>query len=195
MESKLSTVGLLLIVSALIFSGCGPTTAQPTAPPPTPTPPGKMVQSEKQRETSPDVAEADLAELVSGNSAFAFDLYQAIRDESDNLFYSPYSISLALAMTYAGARGETERQMADTLHFILSQNRLHPAFNALDLELARRAQMADEEDEHVVRLPRVGFMESEDAARFQPDRGHRAGLPRRLHFPSPGWERVSTHQL
>ena len=41
-------------------------------------------------------------------------------------------------MTYAGARGETERQMADTVHFLLPQDRLHPAFNALDIELASR---------------------------------------------------------
>jgi serpin B len=43
-------------------------------------------------------------------------------------------------MTYAGARGETERQMADTVHFLLPQDRLHPAFNALDIELASRGE-------------------------------------------------------
>ena len=71
---------------------------------------------------------------------FAFDLYRALCVEDGNLFYSPYSISLALAMTYAGARGETERQMADTLHFLLPQDRLHPAFNDLDIRLASRAR-------------------------------------------------------
>jgi serpin B len=96
--------------------------------------------------TSPKASEADLADLANGNSAFAFDLYQALREENGNLFYSPYSISLALAMTYAGARGETERQMADTLHFIISQDRLHSAFNALDLELARRGEGAQGKD-------------------------------------------------
>ena len=57
----------------------------------------------------PDVDEADLAILVNENSDFAFDLYQALNKEDDNIFYSPYSMSLALAMTYAGARGETEQ--------------------------------------------------------------------------------------
>jgi serpin B len=80
----------------------------------------EIVRSEKQRVTSPEVSEATLTTLVSGNSVFAFDLYQALREEDGNLFYSPYSISLALAMTYAGARGETAQQMADTLHFVLS---------------------------------------------------------------------------
>jgi len=113
---------------------------------------GELIQSEKQRITSPEVGEADLTTLVSGNSAFAFGLYQALRDEDGNLFYSPYSISLALAMTYAGARGETAQQMADTLHFTLSQDRLHPAFNSLDLELGQRGQGAKGKDERGFRL-------------------------------------------
>ena len=86
----------------------------------------------------PSAGDAEPMDLVSGNSTFAFDLYQALREQDGNLFYSPYSISLALAMTYAGARGETESQMSDTLHFTLPQADLHPAFNALDLELASR---------------------------------------------------------
>jgi len=92
------------------------------------------------------VDEADLTALVSGNNAFAFDLYQALRAEDGNLFYSPYSISLALAMTYAGARGETAQQMADTLHFVLPQDRLHSAFNSLDIELSRRGEDAKGKD-------------------------------------------------
>ncbi|MFU8796965.1 MAG: serpin family protein [Dehalococcoidia bacterium] len=76
--------------------------------------------------------------IIAGNSAFAFDLYQALREEEGNLFFSPYSISLALAMTYAGARGETAEQMADTLSFLLEQEKLHRAFNWLDTELAAR---------------------------------------------------------
>lgn len=117
-----------------------------------PTVGGEVIQSEKQRITSPEVDEADLTALVSGNSAFAFDLYQALRDNGGNLFYSPYSISLALAMTYAGARGETAQQTADTLHFTLSQDRLHPAFNSLDLELTQRGQGAKGKDGEGFRL-------------------------------------------
>ena len=109
-------------------------------------PPGEEARSEKARVTSPDVPQADLTELVTGNSAFAFDLYQQIRDREGNLFYSPHSISLALAMTYAGARNETEQQMADALRFTLPQDRLHPAFNALDLALDERGQAAPDAD-------------------------------------------------
>ncbi|MGD1996724.1 MAG: serpin family protein, partial [Anaerolineae bacterium] len=67
--------------------------------------PGRSVRSEKERVTSPDVAAPDLAQLVNGNSGFAFDIYQLLKEDNDNVFYSPYSISVALAMTYAGARG------------------------------------------------------------------------------------------
>ena len=108
--------------------------------------------SEKQRDISPDVIISDSTKLVEGNSEFAFDLYQALRQQKGNLFYSPYSISLALAMTYAGALGETEKQMADTLHFELQQALLHPAFNALDLELASRGEGAKGKDDKGFRL-------------------------------------------
>ena len=92
-------------------------------------------------------ADAEIADLVEGNSAFAFDLYRALGAEDGDLFYSPYSISLALAMAYAGARGETERQMAETLHYLLSQERLHDAFNVLGRELVSRGEAQRERGE------------------------------------------------
>jgi len=73
-------------------------------------------------------AQPNVRTLVQGNSAFAFDLCQKICSSEGNLFFSPYSISTALAMTYAGARGNTEKQMAETLRFSLDQENLHPAF-------------------------------------------------------------------
>ena len=100
------------------------------------------IRSHKEQAAPPAADSEDLADLVNGNSAFAFDLYQALKEQDGNLFYSPHSISAALSMTYAGARGPTASQMVDTLHFLLPQDRLHPAFNALAHELASRGQNA-----------------------------------------------------
>jgi serpin B len=128
---------------------------------------GKSAQSSKERATSPDVPAPDTAELVGGDSAFAFDLYHTLREEKDgNLFYSPHSISLALAMTYAGARGETERQMADTLHFTLPQDHLHPAFNGLDLALASRGEGAEGKDDQGFRLNIVNAIWGQESYEF-----------------------------
>jgi serpin B len=129
---------------------------------------GEILLSEKQRVVLPDVNETDLATLVDGNSAFACDLYQLLRQTDGNVFYSPYSISLALAMTYAGARGETEQQMADTLHFILPQDRLHPAFNSLDIELSQRGEGAEGEDGEGFRLNIVNAIWGQKDYQFLP---------------------------
>ena len=55
--------------------------------------------------------------IVTGNNKFALELYAKLRSKEGNLFFSPYSISTALAMAHAGARGQTEAQMAGVLHF------------------------------------------------------------------------------
>lgn len=73
----------------------------------------------------------DLETLVAGNNEFALDLYDQLRGTSGNLFFSPYSVSTALAMTFAGARGETLVQMDHTLRFRLNQDTLHETFEKL----------------------------------------------------------------
>ncbi|MFH1132258.1 MAG: serpin family protein, partial [Pseudomonadota bacterium] len=105
-----------------------------------------VVSSSKSRVLSPQVSKGDVATQVSGNSTFAFDLYHAIKSGNKNLFYSPHSISVALAMTYAGARNQTEQVMGQVLNFGLPQRELHPVFNYLDLELNSRGQGAKAAD-------------------------------------------------
>jgi serpin B len=74
----------------------------------------------------------DESAVVEGNNQFALDLYAKLRGEkADNLFFSPYSISTALAMTYAGATGETEKEMAEVLHFLVPQDRLPLGFASM----------------------------------------------------------------
>jgi serpin B len=164
METKL--LSILMLITLLALTGCG---GNGIGVPSDHLAPGKIVQSEAQRVTSPNVTEADVAELAARSNAFAFDLYQAVREDKDNLFYSPYSISLALAMTYAGARGETEQQMADTLHFTLPQNRLHPAFNSLDLELARRGEGDEDQGEEGFKLHIVNSIWGQTGYSFRPE--------------------------
>jgi len=138
----------IVVIAMLTLAACGPGPAGPGRGP------GEAVASDLQRVSPSGVSDEDRSSLVEGNSAFAFDLYQRLAEEQEdeNLFYSPYSISLALAMTYAGARGETEEQMADTLHYTLPQDRLHPAFNALDQTLTSRGEGAEGKDEKGFRL-------------------------------------------
>jgi serpin B len=73
--------------------------------------------------------------VVNGNTAFALDLYAHVRDRPGNQFFSPYNLSTALAMTYAGARGQTAQEMAHTLHFPTDQKALHAALAAVNGEL------------------------------------------------------------
>ena len=134
----LKVLSALALVS-LLLSACGATPAPSTT--------ANIAQSSLQRVTSPNVPAADAQTLVDGNNAFALDIYGTLRAQAGNLILSPFSVSLALAMTYAGARGETEAQMADTLHFDLPQGGLHPAFNALDQDLASRGQATSGEQE------------------------------------------------
>lgn len=77
----------------------------------------------------------DAQKVVQGNNQFAFDLYARLSKKDGNIFFSPYSISNALGMTYVGARGKTEEQMANTLHFTLPQQQLHPAFGEIVIAL------------------------------------------------------------
>ncbi|MCH5376670.1 MAG: serpin family protein, partial [Planctomycetes bacterium] len=73
----------------------------------------------------------DTSGIVQGNNQFALDLYRQLRSEKGNLFFSPSSISMALAMTYAGADGETANEMAKTLHCEMPKSQLHEGMHAL----------------------------------------------------------------
>ena len=90
--------------------------------------------------TDPDLSADLLADQIRGNVGFALDLLGVLREQQDapNLFVSPYSVSVAMAMTYAGARGTTAEEMADALHYALEGDDLHAAFGALAAEFERR---------------------------------------------------------
>ncbi len=133
MNAWTRTVMLSVVIALLGSTGCGSVS-----------PGASQAVSDKPRALDPAADPGDLASLAAGNAAFAFDLYGALRDKDGNLFFSPYSISVALAMTHAGAAGETARQMAQTMHFTLPADRLHSAFNAYALDLEARAKAETE---------------------------------------------------
>ncbi len=98
---------------------------------------GASTASETSKEVEgKDGLRRDVAAVVGGNNEFGFELYRKLagggeEGKGKNLFFSPYSVSAALAMTWAGARGETAEQMRDVLNFSLEQEKLHPAFAKL----------------------------------------------------------------
>jgi serpin B len=150
-RSALFTALPFLALASLAGCSASESSSSPSTPDDAP-----VAQSTQERITSPDVPQADADALRDGNTAFAADLYQTLASDQDaagkNLFFSPYSLSIALAMTYAGARGETATQMASALHYTLPSERLHPAFDALDLALSSRGQGAKADDGKAFRL-------------------------------------------
>lgn len=144
--------------------------------------------------SAPFVPEASAGSLVEGNTAFALDLYGQLKSTPGNLFFSPYSISTALAMTYAGARGDTEKQMGRVLHFDKDQRRAHAAFGELQKELGEASKQKGIElsianalwaqkghpfepaflkaalDEHQAKVKQADFKTGADAAREEINR-------------------------
>ncbi len=91
----MATYKTILLMTGVVSMGCNSFAAKPT-----------------------ETSLSDNARLAAcGNNCFALQLYQRLQGEKGNLFFSPYSISTALAMTYAGAKGRTQEQMAQTLCF------------------------------------------------------------------------------
>ena len=81
-------------------------------------------------EASPS-GSADPAPAVSAVNEFAIDIYRELAAESGNIFFSPYSITSALAMTYAGAAGDTAAEMAKALRFTGHETEIHAAMRSL----------------------------------------------------------------
>ena len=134
------------MAAAAALAGCADDDPPETTPTETPdgtreedaeTPPEPP--SEPLPEGEPSASNARLRELVAGNAGFATSLHDRFVDaeDDDNVFFSPYSVSMALAMTYAGAAGDAEAAMRETLRFSLGEE-THPAFAELQGELDER---------------------------------------------------------
>jgi serpin B len=131
-----SLKSVCVILTVILLSACefGPAEA------------GMVAKSDLARDSAPTIPATDKQILLEGNNAFAFDLFREVQGEGGNLVFSPYSISLAVAMLYGGASGETASQIASSLHFTLPPDQLHPALNSLSLDLAQRPAQSKEVD-------------------------------------------------
>lgn len=122
---------LVFILILTIFSSCNK----------------KINQNRKTPNVSPSNTQATIGnsefvnlKVAQNNNIFAFDLFKKVKEENKNLFFSPYSISAALAMTYAGARNETEMEMSKTLKFSLDKNNFHRSFKMMSDTLMENAK-------------------------------------------------------
>lgn len=96
-------------------------------------------QSALARDLTPDISSTQFEQLVVDNNQFALDLFHQLRaDTQDDIVASPLSISTTLAMTYAGAGGDTKQQMAQALRFDPDDALLHAGFNRLTSAMADR---------------------------------------------------------
>jgi serpin B len=125
--------GIGILVLALILAGLA---AAGTAPQNTTSVSGEPVAGDTHPDT-PDGA----GNVAAGNNRFAFDLYRQLATDpayaGGNLFFSPYSISSALAITYEGARGTTADEIGAVLHLPANDTLRREGFAALNAALNR----------------------------------------------------------
>jgi serpin B len=119
MDKKFSVLSVLAILIAVVLIGCTSNTAPVNSSPSNPT----------HLNVEPSTKES-VTTVVDSNNQFAFDLYSKYKPKDGNIFFSPYSISTAIAMTYEGARGQTAEEMATVFHFS-DLNSSRPAFASI----------------------------------------------------------------
>lgn len=90
------------------------------------------------RDMSERLSAADEATFLRGQSRFALAIHKDLAGAKGNLAASPFSMSMAIAMAYAGARGTTESEMAAALGFELGSPRTHVGMNALERAISSR---------------------------------------------------------
>jgi serine protease inhibitor len=125
----------LIITIIVLFSACKTRTETTDKPDPT-------TESNDGKTTEMPTNTYSDAEVVKANNSFAFELYGEIGSEKNQIF-SPFSISSALAMTYAGARKTTAEEFVKVFHFTSDQDAFHPAYKKLiaDIESAQNEDL------------------------------------------------------
>jgi len=119
-----------------------------------------LAQGSQEEELSDNVRK-----VVEGNTRFALDLYARLRSSEGNLAFSPHSLSTALAMTCAAARGRTAKEIEQVLHFPLEGSALHAAF----AELARRLELRAGSDRPRIELSVANALWSDVSETIRPE--------------------------
>ena len=133
----------LLGIVALVATACGAADSSAGGP---------TLQADVPLALTDDVTDGDLAALVAGDAEFAFDVFHLIAGE-ENAIFSPYGLSEALTMTYAGTRGPTADEIRAVLHISLNDERLHRARNAMRTRVGTEADVPEGDlQEAVVRV-------------------------------------------
>lgn len=134
-------VALVLVAGIAILSGCvgqkqeANVTANATA---TTTPAVTTPVVTATETAAPVSGVANVSSVVNANNRFAFDLYSKYKSNAGNIFFSPYSISTALAMTYEGARGKTAEEIQTVFHFPQDNDTRRSAFAEIYNEINRK---------------------------------------------------------
>ncbi|MFO8235756.1 MAG: serpin family protein [Bacteroidales bacterium] len=77
----------------------------------------------------------NMEKTVEGNNKFTFSLFDEVNNEDENVFFSPYSISSALAMAYNGSRKETKEEIRVVLNFLENKQELSVNFKDINEHL------------------------------------------------------------
>lgn len=110
---------------------------------------------------NPQYAPEEQEQLVQGHNQFALELYKLLAATKENLVYSPYSLYQALAMVYAGARGETASQFEDVLHLTATNPQVHNLMNGLNLMLTRKNEALTEEEHAVLQVANAMWVQKD----------------------------------
>jgi serpin B len=127
---------IIAAVSVLLFLWCS--TLDPDGANP-PEQQFSIAKSETVVRENPSASSEDVMKQAESINNFAVAMYQQLKEEGKNLFFSPYSITAALAMTAAGANGNTKQQILDALQVTLQGVAFDQAINAIDQSIMSHA--------------------------------------------------------
>ncbi len=101
---------------------------------------GIMPEQSISETTEPIISKViDPTKIVNANNQFAIDFYsQVTADKEENVFFSPWSITIAFAIAYEGARGNTADEMSDAFGFVKDDEKRRNAFASIHEDLNQK---------------------------------------------------------